>query len=649
MLASAISTIKLEAGSVETSAVQVKNLRLEVSGAYLSELRSQVGSIVAAEKEWRGASLNCSRFIANGNLVRCQNGGLNVGTLFHLDFDYQQPSRRLNFILSPEPKEVWKGYWQGAQGHWQSELNVQQGQAIRLSPWLGSNAPKLHDGRVNAVAKLRGRGAKPSEIDLAAGFSNLKFADVNGSRAGENISGKLSAKARPNKGAWNWQSEFTLFDGEAYWQPWYAKTQQTGRAEGSADAKAVHITQAELSWPGLGKTKLSGAWLRREKRWQALDIEAKDLDFGRTYAALIAPTLTQPIFAKLKTRGRMDIQLASKNGEVALMDITLRDGYVEDADGRFILSGLGLHLPWAAQTAQTGEIRIDGARFGKINLGPIRAPVIVAKDSYTLQRITIPLLNGNLALQDVQLWQKDKAWRAQLRGTLAPISMQNLAKSLDWPLMHGDLSGSLPLISYREGRLSAEGGLLVRVFNGTVAIKNVSIAEVFSNRPEAHADVEMRNLDLDLLTRTFSFGNMEGRIDVDVQDLEMVNWRPTKFKANLRSSPGQYPKKISQRAVQNISSLGGAGPAAALQRSFLSFFDEFRYERIGLSCVLKDGLCQMAGIEPRGEGFVIVEGGGIPAITVLGYNREVSWQELVDRLARIKEGGAKPMKQTEKE
>lgn len=616
---------------------------------YLSELRSQAGSIVAAEKEWRGVSLTCSRFITNRALVRCQNGGLNMGTLFHLDFDYQKPSRRLNFILSPEPKEVWRGYWQGAQGQWQSELNIQQGRAIRLSPWLDSSAPKLHDGRVNAAAKLRGSGAKLIEVDVTAGFDRLKFADVNGGRAGENISGKLSAKARRNKDVWNWQNEFTLSDGEAYWQPWYAKTQQTGRSEGSADEKVIHITQAELSWPELGKTKLSGVWLRKEKRWQALDLEAKDLDFSRTYPVLIAPTLTQPLFAKLKTRGRMDIQLASRNGEVALMDITLRDGYIEDADGRFILSGIGLRLPWAAQAAQTGEIRIDGARVGKINLGPVRAPVMVAKDNYTLHRVTIPLLNGHLALQDVQLWKKDKAWRAQLRGTLAPISMQTLAKSLDWPLMHGDLSGSLPLISYREGTLSAEGGLLVRVFNGTVAIKNLSIAEVFSNRPEARADVEMRNLDLDLLTRTFSFGNMEGRIDVDVQDLEMVNWRPTKFKANLRSSPGQYPRKISQRAVQNISSLGGAGPTAALQRSFLSFFDEFRYERIGLSCVLKDGLCQMAGIEPRGEGFVIVEGGGIPAITVLGYNREVSWQELIDRLARIKEGGTKPMKQTEKE
>jgi len=78
----------------------------------------------------------------------------------------------------------------------------------------------------------------------------------------------------------------------------------------------------------------------------------------------------------------------------------------------------------------------------------------------------------------------------------------------------------------------------------------------------------MRNLDLDLLTSAFSFGNMQGRIDVSVAGLELSNWRPVRFDAKVASSPGNYPKKISQKAVQSISSLGGAGQPPRYSAAF---------------------------------------------------------------------------------
>ena len=87
--------------------------------------------------------------------------------------------------------------------------------------------------------------------------------------------------------------------------------------------------------------------------------------------------------------------------------------------------------------------------------------------------------------------------------------------------------------------------------------------------------------------------------------------------------------------------MGHAGAAAAIQRSFLGFFERFGYRRIGLSCVLRDGVCDMDGISPRGDGFMLIEGGGIPALSVVGYNRRVDWPELIERLRRVTD--AKPV------
>jgi hypothetical protein len=125
--------------------------------------------------------------------------------------------------------------------------------------------------------------------------------------------------------------------------------------------------------------------------------------------------------------------------------------------------------------------------------------------------------------------------------------------------------------------------------------------------------------------------------------LELANWRAVKFDARVGSSPGSYSKRISQRAVENIAALGGGSAAVAIQRTALRFFDEFGYSRIGWRCKLRNGVCEMSGLESRGDGYVIVEGGGVPAITVMGYNQAVDWEELISRLARVTREGSTPL------
>jgi hypothetical protein len=90
--------------------------------------------------------------------------------------------------------------------------------------------------------------------------------------------------------------------------------------------------------------------------------------------------------------------------------------------------------------------------------------------------------------------------------------------------------------------------------------------------------------------------------------------------------------------VQNIGALGGAGAMAAIQRSLLRVFDTFGYSELGLHCRLERGVCLMDGIDGEvraNGGFVIVRGGGVPALDVIGYNRRVDWDELVNRLQRV--------------
>jgi hypothetical protein len=91
--------------------------------------------------------------------------------------------------------------------------------------------------------------------------------------------------------------------------------------------------------------------------------------------------------------------------------------------------------------------------------------------------------------------------------------------------------------------------------------------------------------------------------------------------------------------VDNISDLGGSGVSGAISRSFLQMFEEFGYSRLGISCTLKRGVCEMGGVEPAKQGYYLVKGGGIPRIDIVGFNRRTDWEVLVDKLVEISEGG----------
>ena len=77
-----------------------------------------------------------------------------------------------------------------------------------------------------------------------------------------------------------------------------------------------------------------------------------------------------------------------------------------------------------------------------------------------------------------------------------------------------------------------------------------------------------------------------------------------------------------------------------MSRSFLRYFEEFGYKRLGIRCRLRQGVCEMGGVAPAGDGYYLVEGGGIPRIDIVGFTRRTDWTLLVAQLKEIAAGSA---------
>ena len=86
--------------------------------------------------------------------------------------------------------------------------------------------------------------------------------------------------------------------------------------------------------------------------------------------------------------------------------------------------------------------------------------------------------------------------------------------------------------------------------------------------------IAMDDLDLLRLTEVLGFGSISGRLDGRINGLRLVDWTPVAFDARLITDEAKGVKqRISQRAVQNISSVGDASFVSSLQGQLTGLYD----------------------------------------------------------------------------
>ena len=89
----------------------------------------------------------------------------------------------------------------------------------------------------------------------------------------------------------------------------------------------------------------------------------------------------------------------------------------------------------------------------------------------------------------------------------------------------------------------------------------------------------------------------------------------------------------------NVSG-GGGSVMQALQSGVLQFFDEYSYEKLGITCRLRGDVCEMSGVEPAAGGYYIVKGSGVPRIDIIGNAGRVNWNQLMSSIQTANFGEA---------
>lgn len=643
--AAAAQEIRLRVESLVSPVVSLQGIDATLSLSEPRLLSVLVTRVSLRDRVWRNVALHCPTPRVALDLIECRRGSLQLESAIPVSFSYRPRARTLHLAILPAAGERWEGRIQFHGREMLAELRVENGQLTRLNGLLKEGMPAITAGKLSLDGTWRPGMPGRRSLTLNGSVKDVAFSDQAGLHAGDKIEGDFRLRAEHERD-WKWNLSLAWTGGEVFWQPFYlAPSKRTLAASGEADDRRLLARDGRLELERVGSIRFDAEWDRAHARVENLAAAGSDLNLAGLYDTYLKPMWSDRMLGQLSVAGKLDGEIKIRDAKLSSVDLVSDKLALRHENGLFELNEVALNLPWRREGASRMGLGITKGQVWGIPLGAFALSAQARSDALRVDRFSVPVSDGALVVEDFALSHAAGNWRWEARANLQPVSMDELSLALKWPRMHGTLSGVIPRLLYEQQTLTVDGALLFKIFDGTVEVKDLRIVDLLSRASRASGNVDMRGLDLDLLTRAFSFGSIKGRVDVSVGDLELANWRPVRFDAKVQSSPGDCVRRISQRAVENIAALGGASAGAAIQRSFLRFFEQFSYDRIGLACRLDRNVCTMSGIESAGNGYLIVKGGGIPAISVIGYNRHVGWNELLERLSRIRQGGAKPIVQ----
>lgn len=675
--AQAAGSVRLSVGHAEFAGLSIDGLEVGLAQkagvAGVATLRAARIRGLAATGPLAGFALDCPALEVAGDSIRCPRGRLrgSLGSLGRQDTAFSAHTGDGGTLQIRLESFAFAGGRARADlrldgSRWRLDATLAGVDISQLppiaKPWVELPAGFSVAGAASGQVRAGGRGDQLQEAVVDAAISRLDFADATGMQAGEGISGLLRARlASQRNGFAVTEGRLEIDGGQAYSEPVFldfgahradidfAGFLDTGAARFDADRFAL-VHEGVLRASGTATLDIAG-----ENLLPQASIRIEALDVANALPAYLQPFLIDTSLKDLEGAGTIHGELDITGALPSRAALQFGNVVLDSPAGSLALAGLRGQLNWyddASRSALAGKIddslfqsliSWDSASLWGIEIGAVELPFATTGRHFRLlEPRLLPIFDGGLEIGTLRVRHAGtEQMYVRFDAELKPISVARLSRALGWPEFQGTLSGGIPELQLSQGVVTLGGNIHAAVFDGSVIIRDLSLRDPVGKFPRLHASIDVENLDLAQVTSTFSFGMITGRLSGAVLDLEMFDWMPESFDARFFTPPGDRSKhRISQRAVTNLSSIGGGsggGVAAALQGGFLKFFDDFGYDRLGLSCRLANDVCTMGGVLEKGDGYYIVKGAGLPRIDVIGSQKRVAWTRLVRQLGAIME------------
>ncbi len=659
-IASAAASLQLQLSDLQWGAVRIAGFELQ-SEPNKSGWRLNLNALAASSFSFDQIVLDCRQGTWALSKPNCEAGQWQL-VLGGADYQGQ-------FSIS-ENAESAKFSTQGIQLNWSGgqllELIFEHKAIAGLEKFWSTQPdwPTVSDGVLDGTVRLNLRSAlQQVEWDLQlskVGFDN-QAGDLAAVNLGLMLKGQLLQQAVATDKSWEfklsggWNSGEMLFGANYLPRP---ESQVTFGLEGIGysgpdGARPAKLILEQISFDDPGALQLSGSatWnVQSQAGWrpQVWKVTSLDADVAGLIQRYLSGALGKVSLGGVEASGSIGMlggygpdQQHQQNGFV----LTLRDISLNDAQSRFSVNGLQGRLNWRPELGPQTDSLLSWEQLQIYQL-PLDAAVLhfaLGGDGFTVQpKSSIGFLGAGLMLHELQVSGITTATPAvNMDAELLPMELVKLTKIMGWPSFGGQLAGRIPGVELSDGVWQLAGQLALDVFGGQMVLSSLSAERPFGVLPTFNASIWLDRLQLEPLTAAFEIGRITGPVDGQISNLRLLNWQPVQFDAWLRTSENpEVPLRISQRAVDTISSIGG-GVGGGLQSTFLRLFEDFGYRQLGFSCRLLNDICELDGVADAstGSGFLLVDGSGIPKLEVVGHNRRVAWQQMLEQLQAATESG----------
>ena len=298
-------------------------------------------------------------------------------------------------------------------------------------------------------------------------------------------------------------------------------------------------------------------------------------------------------------------------------------------------------LPWPPD---------DASRWGRLRCKALATPTGVLEDLdlglalepgglFTRGEAAVPVLGGRLVLGPARVADPlSPAFRLQVPARLEDVDLSRV-RPAGVPLQ-GSLSGDLGPVRVDMARLEAPGVLSGRFFGGELAVSGLAVDRPLDQGRVVGIDrAEVRGLDLERLSVALDAGRVTGRMDVGLDHAAVAWGQPQRMDLRVESveTPG-VRQLVSLKAVNAISVIGtGSGLTDVGVGMFASFFKEFAYDSIGISCSLHNDVFRVRGLIHSAGVEYLIKKPLFFGINVVNRNPDnrISFSDMMERVGRV--------------
>jgi hypothetical protein len=517
--------------------------------------------------------------------------------------------------------------------------------------------------RMEATATLEYKSAEPVKVSGRLDTGGGKFSSPDSAKVGENITlrGPFELVFDPVKNATSATATLSAESGEILWGKFFGdlKTQKpvldiVGDYQRGEDR--IELRRASLRLAGVGNIAIIGA-VETVAQSPRLRLQLRSGDFlpGGFYDFFLRDTFSRqyPLLGKLAVGGKMTFQ-AQLQGPIDSLaaegSLSLLAGELHAKSNDWEIGPIVLDLPFQIDLGETkqpssrvprrGTLVIERARFAAQSIASIKTTLSLSNNSLRfLQPISVKIFGGEVVIGNLS-WPDllEDPKRVSLSAELKRLQLDSMTEALHWPRFSGTLTGSIPEVQSVDNALRTQGEIQVELFGGHMSIGKLEIENPFSSLASIKLDAKIDGIDLEQLSKTFAFGRISGILEGTIEDLVVTDGQPAQMRADLHTvARSGAEQRISVEALNKITVLSSGESAGALYGGLASFFDSFRYSKLGFKATLKNDRLTLRGVESDGDKELLVVGSLLPpTVNIISHTQNIAFSELLRRLERIK-------------